>query len=206
MIKLEQEVFIQTAMASKQRTLHPATAKVVDGNEIQIVPSNEEFTLEKDQTIRVFHQARDFMQQTATVLNILGEDAQETITIELTSNPASAESREFHRVSTIFAELTATVGSEETCELVDVSAMGFAVIAKEVLGIGEIISTELRFENEAYPGKTCVQSVRDLGAGRIRYGLLPLADDDTGTKMFTGMQRMKTLMERKQLKRLSGAL
>jgi hypothetical protein len=205
-IKLEQEVFVQTSMASKQRRLHPAKAIEINENEVTIVSSDPDFRVETDQTIRVFHQARDFMQQTANVISMTEEDGVKTVAIVLTSKPASAESREFHRVSTVFAELTASVGEEDACPLVDVSTMGFALISKEAFQIGDILSTELRFEHEVYPGKTCVQSVRDLGAGRIRYGLLPLADDVGGTQMFAGMQRMTIALERRQLRRLSGVV
>jgi len=191
-------------MASKQRRLDPAKAVAIDGNEVTIVTSDPDFQVEAEQTIRVFHQAHDFMQQTATVVSLDEEDGEKIIAIELTSQPASAESREFHRVSTIFAELTASIGKEDACPLVDVSTMGFALISTETFQIGDILSTELRFENGVYPGKTCVQSVRDLGAGRIRYGLLPLADDESGTQMFAGMQRMTIALQRQQLRRLSG--
>lgn len=204
MIKLDQEVFVQTAMTSKKRVLHPAEAAAIDGDEIQIVATAQDLPIEQDQTVRIFHQAKDFMQQTATVVNITEVDGKKMITIELTSKPASAESREHHRVSTVFTDLTARVGEEPICQLVDVSTMGFAVITSQALEIGEVISTELRFDREVYPGKTCVQSVRDLGAGRMRCGLFPLADAEGGTQMFAGMQRMTTILEREQLQRLAG--
>lgn len=206
MIREEQEVFIQFPGEAKRRILHPARVTKVHRHEVELRPTDEYLPLEADQNIRVFHQARDFMQQTATVVSVADGAGERGVGIVLTSEAVSAESRTSFRVSTVITELTASVGSEPSCKLVDVSMMGFAVIATAKYTVGEILETELRFEGSTYPGQTCVQSVRDLGAGRMRYGLLPLASDTNGTKMFAGMQAMTTALQRRQLQRLAGVV
>lgn len=206
MIREEQEIFIQFSGESRQRILHPARVTLVRDAQVQFMASELDLPFEPDQGIRVFHQSRDFMQQTANVVGIDEDDRNHTVTIEWTSEAVSAESRTCYRVSTVITELTASLGSEKSCRLVDVSMMGFAVIATDQYAIGDLLEAELRFNGHTYSGRTCVQSVRDLGAGRIRYGLLPLATDDCGTQMLAGMQVMTAELQRRQLKRLSGVV
>ncbi|MHC4776219.1 MAG: PilZ domain-containing protein [Planctomycetota bacterium] len=113
----------------------------------------------------------------------------------------SAEGRERFRVSTVMADLTATVGAEAECKLLDVSTTGFAVEATQRYEIGQVVSVTLRYQDRQFSGKARIQSIRELELGRIRYGLHAVDDKASGGELRKGQQHITAAIEREQLRR-----
>ncbi len=99
--------------------------------------------------------------------------------------------------------LAAGLGDEDQCPLLDVSCTGFSVISSRKYAIGTIVEAKLTHEGEEYCGRVSVQSIRDLGKGRIRYGLYCLEDKTFAGNMPRGLQLMTALLQSEQLRRLA---
>jgi hypothetical protein len=127
--------------------------------------------LEEGQEVFIYYEInRIFMKQLARIETVTQGDPKTSIRFGTSGHAVSAEDRDCYRVPTAFKELTATVGPEGSCKLLDVSGTGFAVIASEHYRIGELVEVELRYRSEAFSGRACLQSMKQLAEGRIRYG------------------------------------
>lgn len=123
-----------------------------------------------------------------------------TFTIEPVGDAISAENRQTYRVSTISADVEATVGKEDV-QVQDLSATGFAVVASTDYQLGQTIDVEIQYEEEQCHGVASVQSLRNLGPGRIRYGLRAIEEDPHTGVFLQTLQRISLAVQREQLKR-----
>lgn len=129
-----------------------------------------------------------------------------TMTFELTGQPVSAEQRQCYRVCTVISGMTATLNGEPDCPIQDVSATGFSVIATGQYQVGRTLGVELAYGQTAYEGRISVQSVREMGSERYRYGLHCLASSvKTGLPLERGLQQICMDVQRQQLRRLKAA-
>ena len=90
-----------------------------------------------------------------------------------------------------------------TCPLLDVSVTGFAVVAPDRCGVGKVgnvVNATLNYEDEQYTGEARIQSVRDLGGHKIRYGLFGVTGDKAGNLPY-GQQKIGMAIQREQLRR-----
>jgi hypothetical protein len=205
MIKTGSDILFQEPTCDTRRLRRSV---VVDTGEedfsIQFVA--EPFAFEKDQEVLMyFNGKREFMQQIGRVTDIAapeeGADSALTFVITPVGDPISAESRENYRVSTISAALEARVGDETELKVQDLSATGFAVVASKDYQIGQTIEVEISSGDECCHGIASVQSIRDFGGGRIRYGMRAIeSDPHTGVFLET-LQRISLAVQRDQLKR-----
>ena len=125
--------------------------------------------------------------------------------IEPIGDAISAESRQTYRVSTISADLEATVGEEENLQVQDLSSTGFAVVASMEYQIGQTIEVSIAHGEDHCHGIASVQSVRSLGVDRIRYGLRAIEEDPHTGEFLQVLQRISLAVQREQLKRSGGA-
>ncbi len=130
--------------------------------------------------------------------------ADSIVHVETTGPFMSAECRECYRVSTVTANLTAAVGSEEHCQLLDVSATGFSVIATGAYKIGDVLPAVLYFEDKQFSGSACVQSIKELITGLTRYGLRSNGRNRGAGNLDRGQQKISMVVQRRQLKRQAG--
>ena len=89
--------------------------------------------------------------------------------------------------------------------MVDVSATGFAVIAAEQYMVTDIIEVTIRFEGETFNGRGRIESARELGVGRTRYGLHCVDGKSTDETLSKGLQQISAAVQRQHLRRLSRA-
>ncbi len=169
----------------------------------------EPFCFEVDQEVLMYFTGqREFMQQIGRIIEIAepeeGSDEGPIFTLEPVGEAISAESRENYRVSTINAKLDATVGSERDLQVQDLSSTGFAVIASEEYEIGQTLDVSIAHAEEQCHGIASVQSIRDFGSGRIRYGLRAIEEDPHTGEFLQVLQRISLAVQREQLQR-SGA-
>ncbi len=185
--------------------LHAAKVVGVEGNTYTAELEEHGPDIAEGQDLLIFYEARrDFLQQAAHILKILGDEPTSTIEFETTGEPVSTQSREFYRVSTVTAGLTAELAGEDRCQLLDVSCTGFSVISSRDHVIGSIVEATLSYLGEKYNGKVSVQSIRELSKGRIRCGLYCLEDRASAGNMLRGLQVMTFSLQSEQLRRLAG--
>ena len=181
--------FLQLPDDSKQHILHPGKVVGLEGNTYTAELEEQGLDIEEGQDLIIsFSAVRDFLQQAARILKILGDEPTPTIEFETIGEPASAESRQYYRVSTVAAGLTAELAGEDQCPLLDVSWTGFSVISSRNYAIGSIIEAALIHQGAEYRGKVSVQSVRELSKGRICYGLCCVGNEASTGNLPQGLQ------------------
>ena len=194
---------------SKQRVLHPAKLVLVQPMDDSYSADVEEVDLavETGQEIIVyFENNRRFMQQPARIDGLDKEGSQLIISFTTTGEPASAESRQHYRVSSVFESgLTAEIDTKRVCLVVDVGVTGFGVIAKEHYSIGNQVDASIEYEGQKYTGNVCIQSFRELCEGRIRYGLQCASAKTSQDNLTKGLQNMSVKIQQEQLRRLAHA-
>ena len=203
--------FLQVPEESTERILHPAKVVGLMGNMLTAVFEDRDLGITEcldiveRQEIFIYFEARnDFLQQAGQILRTLEDELKPTFEIETTGQPASAESRQYYRVSTVTAGLTAELTDDGQRQVVDVSCTGFSVISSRKYAIGNSVEAMLTHEGEEYRGKVCVQSIRVLGKDRIRYGLLCVENRVSVGNMPRGLELMTVSLQIKQLRRLAG--
>ncbi|MHC5023997.1 MAG: hypothetical protein ACYTGG_08805 [Planctomycetota bacterium] len=217
MLAINGGIFLRRPQESAKRILHPATVKEIR-DKVYTVALEEPLRIEAGDEILVYYEIkREFMQQPARVDAVLtaepdadGDDTgggtpKMVIGLETTGEPVSAESRQCYRVSIVLSGLTVQLGSEEGCQLLDVSASGFSVIAAADYKIGKIVPAVLLHDGRSYKGKACVQGVCKLEPGRTRYGLYCVEDCSVSGDLLKGMQTISMAVQRQQLRRLAGS-
>ncbi len=150
---------------------------------------------------------RCFMQQPVRVLSVVEkkrDDAETRIRLELetTGDPISAENRECYRVSCYSADVEAQFGEDpEMCEVLDVSATGFAIFSDAEYTVGQTLQATLYHNGTPVHGTAVVQSYRAFGK-KNRYGLR--AVDDERPKFRRDLSRIYLVVQREQWAWLSG--
>jgi hypothetical protein len=204
MLASETKIFLNLPNDSKQRVLHPATVKETrkHGYTAELEESN--IPLRPGQDLFVYYDLkRRFVKQHARIDVVMQTTPILVVAFQLTGEPMSAESREWFRVSTVMANLTASVGTEPECRLLDVSTAGFAIEAGKRHEIGQIVPVTLRYQGSQFSGHARIQSMRQIGKGRYRYGLHAVEDKTSGGDLRKGQQHISAAIEREQLRRLS---
>jgi len=205
MLHIGTKMFMQIPDNSSRKILHPGTVIEVEDGIITAEFEADDFQVEAEQEVFVYHEIqREFMKQSAVVEESVDEELPPMVRFRTTSEPVSAENRQCFRVSTVIADLVASLGSEDACPLLDVSATGFALIAKTKYEIGNHIEVILYFEDKTYAGMGCVQSVQEFSTGRYRYGLLGVEDKQSGGDLQKGLAIISAAVQREQLRRLAG--
>lgn len=205
MLNVDSAVFVQVGDGSKRRVLHPGR---VIGVEDEILTCEfdrkEDLSCEKDEAVFIyFEKNRTFMQQHARICSITETESKLEITLETTSDPVSADNRACYRVSTVMLDLTVAVADEEDCPLVDVSASGLSAVVSTPLKLGDEKTVRITHDGREYAGDVIVQSVRELGTGRIRHGLHCVPNRRCGGNLQQGLQVVSASTQRLLIKRMA---
>ncbi|MEE9129217.1 MAG: PilZ domain-containing protein [Phycisphaerales bacterium] len=196
--------FVQVPDESSQRILHSAVVQGFATSAYSAELQEDAAPLESGQDIFVYYESSGkFARQPARIVVIVDTPSGCTFTFQFTGDAESGETRQCYRVSTIMAAVTATLGDEENCPVVDVSATGFAVIAAEQYMATDIVEATIRFEGETFSGQGRIESVQELSAGRIRYGLHCVDGKATSETLGKGLQQISATVQRQHLRRLS---
>ncbi len=218
MLTIGQDVFLQLGDESRQM-LHPSKVVEVTENALTVEIEKNTFsfdveddcrTLEADQEILIYYKLDgDFLKQAARIDEVLEPEHEENdenkddqkkkfAKMEAMGEPVSSESRQCHRVSTVMAELTASFGQCDDCQIVDVSITGFAVISLEEFPVGKVVTATPRYKDLQPTGTVCIHSVRALRDGRFRYGLHCVEQS-----FQEEMQKLSMDVQRQKLRRLA---
>ena len=210
MIKTGSDVLFQEPTCDTRR-LRRSVVVDASADEFAIQFVAEPFAFEQDQEVLMyFNGKREFMQQIGRVSEIVQpeEGAEEPVTFSIApvGDPISAESRQNYRVSTISTDLEARVGEEEHVQVQDLSSTGFAVLASEAYQIGQTMEVSIAHEDEQCHGIAAVQSIREFGPGRIRYGMRAIEEDPHTGEFLQVLQRISLAVQREQLQRSGAAV
>ena len=145
------------------------------------------------------------MRQPARIDLIADTPSGRTFSFQFTGDAVSGETRQCYRVSTVMAAVTATFGGEENCPVVDVSPTGFAAIAAKQYKTTDVVNATVRFEGETYSGRGRIETARELGVARIRYGLHCVDGKATGETLLKGLQQISAAVQRQHLRRQARA-
>ncbi len=171
MLSPDKNLFVSLPDGSATVTLHPATVVSIEHDLHTAELEEEDLPLEADQEVFIYFELnRTFMKQSARIESVLAGDPKLSIRFQTTGAPVSAEQRQCLRVPVAFKQLTAQIGPEESCPLLDVSETGFSVFASEDYDMGRVVDVSLRYGVETFSGRVCVQSIKNVGEGRKRYG------------------------------------
>ena len=206
MLGIRNGCFIETVTPSSARILHPA--KILGtkdgGYTAEIEEANVSFDVGAEFQV-YFELKKKFVKQAAKVTAVHDNELNPTIEFVTGGEPVSAESRQHFRVSTVTSDMTATLGSETDCKLLNVSTVGLAVLATAHHDIGSTVTASVYLEGEAYSGRVCVQSIRSMDKGQIRYGLHCVDGNGSNGTLATGLRQLTMAMQRQQLRRLARA-
>ena len=201
MMSLGLGIFLQVPGESKERILHRGTIVEGRGDCYTAEFEDQELSPELGQEVVIYRDIEGtFMKQAARIDAVLTSEHKHDIRFEVTGQPVSAETRECYRVSTVTTGLTAKLGPEDCCPLLNVSATGFAVVATGCYNIGEVVPAILDYEDQQYTGRARIQSIRDLNGGRIRYGLHLIDGRRAGGTLKKGVLHITMSVQRQHLR------
>ena len=203
MLKTESHFLFQIPDKSEKRVLHRAKVISVEGTRYTAEMEEESPVLENEMNFFIYFEVnRKFMRQTAQVKSVTKTESNTQFEFETFGQPFSAESRQALRISSVGADLSATFGSEENCEVVDISPTGFAVYGKKKHEIGSQVEATLNFQGEAFKGMVNIMTAIERKGG-IRYGVLCIDDTKFGSSLKNGLGRITMAIQRQQLARIS---
>ena len=206
MLEPGMKMFLNFPNESKKLILHPCMTKEAGERGYTAELEESDLAVEAGQDVFVYYKLnRKLVKQAARIDAAMNNAAALTIGFQITGDIVSAESREWHRVSTVLNDLTADFGPERNCRLLDVSSVGFAVEATKQYEVGNTVPVTLHFEGEHFAGDARVQSIQELRGGQFRYGLHSLTYKSSGGDLRKGQQQISTAVERAQLRRLAGS-
>lgn len=206
MIKTGSDILFQEPTCETRR-LRRSVVVESGGDSFSIRFVAEPFAFEVDQEVLMyFNIKREFMQQLGRVIAIVAPEEEGAadgpiFELEPIGDPISAENRQYYRVSTISADLSARIGDEEGLEVQDLSATGFAVIAADEYQLGQTLEVGISHESGQCHGIASVQSIREFAPGRVRYGMRAIEEDPHTGEFLQVLQRISLAVQREQLQR-----
>jgi hypothetical protein len=206
MLQAQLEIFFRLPSEGNLRVLHPA--RVLSATPRACTAElHEAIKLEPGQEMLVYYKhSGKFYQRPIQVTALSpgsGEAKTPVVAFTLLGDAVSANSRECFRVATGIAGLTAQLGEEKACPVMDVSATGFSIISKSAHRIGAQVSVTFLHEGAKYSGMASVQSTRDLGRGRTRYGMFCLTGRGVPGNLAQGLAAISASYQRAQLRRIA---
>jgi len=186
------------------RALHPGTV-VQDNHDTCTIEFHEEILIVlagQSCTVLYYEDGLSFRQRSASVDAVM-DSGTPIVTLRATGNAESAESRQSFRVSTILAPITARVGQEEGCRVLDISATGFSIQTDQQYATGLSLQAEIEFDGKTFSGPVQVQGLRPLPHGGNRCGL---RCDGRGAaeNLEKALQHITMTIQRRQLRRMRG--
>ncbi|MCH7591409.1 MAG: hypothetical protein IH989_01335 [Planctomycetes bacterium] len=196
--------FFETSTQSTSRILRPAKILGVKHGGFTAGIEEANVSLAEGAEFLIYFEVRGkFVKQAAKIEAVYDDDPNPTIELITVGEPMSAESRQHFRVSTVMLDLTATLGEQPNCKLLNVSAIGFSVLATAHYDKGSTVDASVCHDDKPYLGRVCVQSIRPMDKGQIRYGLHCVDESGTDCNLRDGLHQMTMAIQRRQLRRLS---
>jgi len=206
-MKTDMEIFLRIP---EHESLYPGKVLATSDIGYNAVFEEQGLSLEDGAEVIVFfNRNHRFTQQPVRVLSVAKEKTGDnrtrtTLELETTGDPISADSRECYRVSCYSADLKAQLGDDpQECEVLDVSATGFAIFSNAEYSVGQLLQATLTHDGIPVQGTTVVQSCRTFG-NKSRYGLRAVDDQRPNATLQKDLNRINLAIQREQAARLSG--
>jgi hypothetical protein len=173
MLNKGQKVFLRIPRdeVPPRRVLHPAVVVSLedDGCLLQLDEPRPGIEVSMSAILH-FEERRNFLQQAAIVVR---KDSEEPLVlgVQLQGSPVSAESRQCFRVSCLGADIRAKIADEAGCEVVDLSATGFAFYGRRTYELGKQVLVSMVYATREYSGRGTIQSARTMTPKLTRYGI-----------------------------------
>ncbi|MCE9588973.1 MAG: hypothetical protein K8S99_00430 [Planctomycetes bacterium] len=207
MLTTGKDVYILLPGESTERVLHQGTVTECSA-EAFVAEFGEVLEVEVGTTLLTHAEFnRKFMQQGATVQAILAPSPKTIIAFRRDGQPINADTRSSYRVSLAAHNLPARINDDQLCRLLDVSATGFGVVSKTQWNVGDVVTATVGYNGITGIGEARVQSVRDAGAGRFRYGLhaVEARQGRSRSDLQIGLMKISLEVQRDQLRRMARA-
>lgn len=206
MLHAKMDVFFRVPNDNNRRVLHPGMLVSTSAEGFTAEVSSDALKMEPSQDLLLYYQVKNkFVQQPIRVEGALESEGRRILSFKTTGDAVSAESRQCYRVATVIAGMTASVGNESKCQVNDVSATGFSIVSANEYTVGTNVPVTMIHEGKKYMGTACVQSVRELQPGKVRYGLFCLSGKTGSGNLAQGLSQISMAMQRAQLRRMAGA-
>ncbi len=206
-MKADKDIFLRTP---EHETLYPGKVSATTDKGYNAVFGGWAFSLDDGAEVLMFYEINcRFMQQPVRVLSVVEkkrDDGENRIRLELetTGDPISAEKRECYRVSCYSGDVKVQLGEDpEMCEVLDLSATGFAIFSDAEYTVGQTLLATLYYYGRHVLGTAIVQSYRAFGK-KNRYGLRAVDDERPKATLKKDLDRINLVVQREQLARLSG--
>ena len=196
--------FIETRTQSTARILHPAKILGINNGSFTAEIEESGVSLVEGAAFQIYFDVKQkFVKQAASVEAV--DDTEPALTVEFITvgEPVSAESRQVFRVSTVMSNLTATLGSAVDCKLLNISALGLALLTTVHHDIGSTLTASVCHDGKTYSGTVCVQSIRVMDKDQIRYGLHCVDGRGSSENLEAGLRKLTVTVQRQQLRRLA---
>ncbi len=201
MLKTESNIFFKIPDESTEIALHRAKVLSVKENFYTAELEEEGLALEGEMDLFIyFEMDRQFMRQAARIGSVIGTEPRTLVEFETVGDPDSAEHRQTLRISTVGADLSATFGSEQECQVVDISPTGLAVYATKSHEIGSQVDVILHFEGEEFQGTVSIMAAIER-KNEIRYGVHCIDEAKSGSSLKNGLGKITMAIQRQQLAR-----
>ncbi|MBW2242607.1 MAG: PilZ domain-containing protein [Deltaproteobacteria bacterium] len=206
MIKAGTDVHFRDPKVPSERVLFHAVIEAAEEDDRWMATfSAGSPALAPEQDVLIYFEIkREFMQQPAAIHSVERGDEGTVVIFEPLGDPVSAESRQHYRVSTVTSDVTATIGDEQGCRVVDISSTGFAAVAREAHDIGTTLDVCMTFEGKSCTGSAAIQSLRERPGGKFRYGLVSVNSGES-RDFQEQLNDISLEIQRSQLRGLSGA-
>jgi len=205
MLSIDCGFWLHIPEESKNRLLRPVKLLGISDDIHTARLEEEGVQIGEDTDVFLYYEIRNtFTQQAAHILTVDDEDPCSVIEFRITGEPVSVEGRGAFRVSAVTSNLTAKLGDQHDCQLLDVTISGFSVVASAEHNMAKVLDVTLRHQGRAFSGQASIQSVRELSPGRIRYGLHCSANKSAQAELVKGLQLLTTGLQRDQLRRMAG--
>lgn len=201
MLKSGERIHLLDPSQPDQRILHTgAIAAIEEGGCVaEFPPPSFEVTTEAEFVI-FYEVKRKFVQQLARIDEVREEDPALVVKLSTIGDPAPAEGRETYRVTTLSTSITAQLGNESECDVLDVSSTGFAAMSNQTYAIGERLNASITYAGETHNGVVAIQSIQKRKDG-IRYGVRYIVDDGGKSQFENGLNQISMGVQREQLAR-----
>lgn len=204
MLKKDQKVFVRLPKedAPPKRTLRPGVIAAVEEDRFVVQLEDACDGIEESMDAFVhFDEKRKFFQQSMKVVQKQSAEPP-VFAMKLQGQAVSAESRQNYRVSCLGANVTATVGDEAGCAVVDLSATGLAFYSHEAREAGQQVRIKLSHGGKEYSGRATIQSVRKINPRQTRYGVHCI--EDKKDNLASSLSSINAAIQSEQLRRLAG--
>lgn len=174
MLSPEIEAFVQPPQARPQPgalVLKRGVVREVGDGEARVYIHDGALRLDEAGEISLYYEVEHRLHRhTARVVGTVGQGAGLLVELKMVGEAAPAERRERPRHSMKGSRLTADIGNECMCPVLDVSALGFAVLGRARRTLGEVRRAMMRVNDGEAEGQVRLTSLKKVDRAMMRCG------------------------------------